>query len=71
MRCLRNCRRDKASGGMVLGWHELLLWRGMKGSLFQREGAALRKDLSENLSPEVSLGCARQRQFEERMGRVG
>ena len=26
------------------------------GSLFQREGAALRKDLSENLSREVSLG---------------
>ena len=30
--------------------------RRMVASLFQREGAALRKDLSENLSQEVSLG---------------
>ena len=28
----------------------------MVGSLFQREDAALRKDVSENLSREVSLG---------------
>ena len=44
--------------GMVLGWRELVLWRGkrrMVGSLFQREGAALRKDLSENFSRDVSL----------------
>ena len=30
--------------------------RRVVGSLFQREGAALRKYLSENLSREVSLG---------------
>ena len=30
--------------------------RRVVGSLFQREGEALQKDLSENLSLEVSLG---------------
>ena len=45
--------------------------RRVVGSLFQIEGAALRKDLSENPSREVSLGWARQREFEERMRRVG
>ena len=45
--------------------------RRVVGSWFQREGAALRKDLSANLSREVSLGRARQREFEERVGRVG
>ena len=30
--------------------------RRVVGSFFQREGATLRKDVPENLSPEVSLG---------------
>ena len=40
------------------------------GNLIQREGAAFRKDLSKNLTREVTLGWARQRQLEERVGRV-
>ena len=43
--------------------------RRVVGNLFKSEGAALRKDLSENLSQDVSLEWARQREFEERVGR--